>query len=417
MKKKFLVAFAILLALFLVYRFGKGSFISWYVDSYFIRDTPFPAGEAPDQLCLTWSNDPATSQAIQWRTAPGVDDGWVEYRQQSAPDGAVQAIEAQDVAIEDANVRNDPTNKRFTAELSSLEPGTTYAYRTGSREMDTWSTWRSFTTAPASVEPFSFIYLGDVHIGKAPWGRLLTQATRNHPGTAFYVIAGDLVNKGTYRDQWDIFWASSYGFFSRRPLVPALGNHDYGRADAPDTYLAMFALPENGPDDLQPGRVYSFTYSNAFYVVLDSNLPPETQTAWLEQQLAGTSATWKFAIYHHPAFSSKASRDNPEVREIWGPIFDKYHVDMAFQGHDHAYLRTYPMRAGKRVDSAADGTYYIIAVSGTRLYDQEPQDYAEVAFQDIVTYQTIDIATNPNRLTYAAWDGEGVEKDRLVIEK
>jgi len=38
-----------------------------------------------------------------------------------------------------------------------------------------------------------------------------------------------------------------------------------------------------------------------------------------------------------------------------GALFDKYHVDMALQGHDHAYLRTYPMNNQERVDSPQKG--------------------------------------------------------------
>ena len=34
-----------------------------------------------------------------------------------------------------------------------------------------------------------------------------------------------------------------------------------------------------------------------------------------------------------------------------------------------------------------------------------------------MTYQTIDITTNPDRLTYRAYDKDGALKDELIIEK
>src|SRR5690606_26571695 len=106
----------------------------------------------------------------------------------------------------------------------------------------------------------------------------------------------------------------------------------------------------------------------ALFIVLDSNLSAGDQVDWLREQLESSDATWKFAICHHPAYSSAPHRNNVGVREAWGSLFDKYHVDMVLQGHDHAYLRTYPMKAGKRVDSAAEGTYYVVSVSGTKFY-------------------------------------------------
>ena len=139
--------------------------------------------------------------------------------------------------------------------------------------------------------------------------------------------------------------------------MPVLGNHEY-QGGEPRLYLAQFALPRNGPHTIPPERAYAFEYSNAKFIILDSNLDAAKQTAWLEKELANTKAMWKFVSYHHPAYSSGGNRDNVEVRNLWTPIFDKYHVDLALQGHDHAYLRTYPMRDQKRVATAKDGTVY-----------------------------------------------------------
>ena len=44
-------------------------------------------------------------------------------------------------------------------------------------------------------------------------------------------------------------------------------------------------------------------------------------------------------------------------------------------------------------------------------------DYAEVAFRNVMTYETIEMATNPDRLTYRAYDTDGNLKDEVTIEK
>ncbi|MCF6286293.1 MAG: metallophosphoesterase, partial [Candidatus Hydrogenedentes bacterium] len=175
--------------------------------------------------------------------------------------------------------------------------------------------------------------------------------------------------------------------------------------------------PRNGPKGVTPERAYSFTYSNVLIISLDANVAPADQTEWLEAQLANSDATWKFVTYHQPAYSSSASRNNPEVRKLWGDLFDKYHVDLALQGHDHAYLRPYPMYNEKRVATPADGTIYIVSTSGTKYYDQGKFDYTEVGFTRTNTYQVIDLEIKGDTLTYKARGTDGKVLDEFVIEK
>jgi len=75
------------------------------------------------------------------------------------------------------------------------------------------------------------------------------------------------------------------------------------------------------------------------------------------------------------------------------------------------------MKGGKRVASAKEGTYYVVSVSGTKYYEQEQHDYAEIAFAKTSTFQTIDITTNPNKLVYRCIDFDGKIRDEVIIEK
>jgi hypothetical protein len=90
---------------------------------------------------------------------------------------------------------------------------------------------------------------------------------------------------------------------------------------------------------------------------------------------------------------------------------------MVLQGHDHAYLRTYPMRGGRPVSSPDQGTIYVVSVSGDKFYDQVPRDYTEFGLTKTPTYQTIEIDNVQNRLTYRAWTDAGEEIDRVIITK
>jgi hypothetical protein len=379
------------------------------------RTTAFPSSTQPDELCLTWSGDPATTQAIQWRTSPHVEKGLVQFREKSTQASDCVERTAEMAKIEDPGTSNDPINHHFSAVLDNLKPGTSYAYRVGSQKG--WSEWAEFTTAPRTATPFSFVYMGDPQVGLDTWGRLLHSAYERHPDAAFYVVAGDNVNRGCNRNEWDNLFHAATGVFDRRPYVPAIGNHDC-KENGPRMFLNLMALPENGPKEIGPERAYRLDYGNALVLVLDSNSSKEAQRPWIEEQLKSSKAMWKFAVYHHPAYSSAPERDNADVREEWGSLFDQYHLDMALQGHDHGYLRTKPMRAGKEAASYADGTVYVVSVSGTKLYDVAQHDYAVKTIDHLSTYQVIDIQSGKeNKLTYRAYDIDGKVQDEFVIAK
>jgi acid phosphatase type 7 len=384
------------------------------------RVTQYPASARPDQVVLTWSDAPRTTQTIQWRTSTQVKHGYVQYQEKpgnnrSSPRRPVRATAAT-VKLETLPLLNDPVIHRHTVVLRRLAPGTTYTYSVGDGSATGWTEPAEFTTAPASGQSFTFIYMGDAQVGLDKWGTLAHTSLRSHPEAAFYLMAGDLVNRGAERDDWDSLFYNAQGVWTHRPVMPTIGNHEC-QGSKPKLYLKEFTLPENGPKGIEPERAYSFEYGNALFMVLDGNLAPASQTAWLEQKLSHTQSTWKFVMYHQPAYSSGGNRDNVELRAAWTPIFDKYHVDMVLQGHDHAYLRTYPMRAGQRVPSPKEGTVYVISVSGTKSYPQPKHDYTEVGMTNVATFQVLDIQTNPNRLQYRAYDADTKVRDELVIEK
>jgi len=378
------------------------------------RETRDPATAAPDHVVLTWSEDPQTTQTIQWRTSTDVDTGVVAYGAAGDdfdPDAATR-VDAQTKRMVTRMIVNDPVVHRHTATLRNLAPGTTYAYAVG----DGAGNWREtavFTTAPAETVPFTFIYMGDAQNGLDTWGELAHKSIRAQPDAAFYVMAGDLVDRGNDRDDWDHFFMNAEGIFDRKQMISVPGNHEY-QGGAPAMYLDMFALPDESP----VGELnYSVRYSNAHFIMLDSNISPTRQNEWLENELKNSDATWKFVVYHHPAYSSSPTRNNPQIRRYWTPLFDKYHVDVALQGHDHAYLRTYPMNNEAPIDSAKDGTVYIVSVSGTKYYDQGDFDYKAFGMTNTSTYQVLDIRIDGDTLTYRAYDIEGELRDEFVIEK
>ena len=59
------------------------------------RETKFPSSEKPDQIMLTWSKDPKTTQSIQWRTNTNVSKGVVRYWEKGDKKKNSKVVEAK----------------------------------------------------------------------------------------------------------------------------------------------------------------------------------------------------------------------------------------------------------------------------------------------------------------------------------
>jgi hypothetical protein len=389
--------------------------------------------DVPDQVVMSFGRDPAREVVWSWRTSPRVEGSAIrivpaEYETAETdpttnPDlHGMRTVRGDSTLVRSDGLVNDPVIRRHWATVGDLEPDTMYYYSVGDGQPGRWGPWRTVRTGPDRPRRLEFIFLGDAQTGLEPWGRRLSAAFRRHPGMDGILLAGDLVDRGNERTNWDHFFLRAEPIFDRVPVMPAVGNHEY-LDQGPRLYNAFFKLPQDGPEGIAPGLVYHFQYGGAFFAILDSTLavmsPSQAvkQAEWLDEALSRTTADWKFVMFHHTIYPSHPVRDNPVIREHWVPIFDKHHVDMVLQGHDHAYLRTYPMRDHRRVSTSAEGTTYVVAVSGDKFAGQGDRDYIEVGFTGISTYQTLEIDEVARRLTYRAWNDDGEAVDSLVIDK
>jgi acid phosphatase type 7 len=395
--------------------------------------THVPSTVGADQVTISYGSDPAHELVWSWRTEPGALKTAVRIlpaRFESAESDALQdpdlngmrIVSGTSTLVQSPNLLNDPVIRRHVTTVSDLSPDTTYLYSLADGSTQGWGPWRTAKTGRVGPGRIEFLYMGDAQTGLQDWGRRLFTAYRRHPGIEFILLAGDLVDRGNERTNWDHFFFRAEEIFERIPVMPCAGNHEY-LDQGPRLYRSYFALPRNGPATVEPGLVYHFETGSAIFAVLDSTLAvsdPEAarrQAEWLDAVLTGCRAPWKFVMFHHPAYPSHPSRDNPELRRVWVPIFDKHHVDLVLQGHDHAYLRTYPMRGGSPQATATEGTIYVVSVAGDKFYDQIQREYIEVGLTGTPTYQTIEIDDVENRLTYRAWTDTGEIADRLVITK
>ncbi|HEX5154683.1 MAG TPA: metallophosphoesterase family protein [Parafilimonas sp.] len=372
------------------------------------RKTAYPSSATPDQVMLTWSADPATSIDIQWRTDTTVETGKINYREKGSD--AVQSVSAEKYRMEDRNLMNDRYTNRFTAQLKSLKPGITYEYQIAPQT--NWNEKYTFST-PAQDSAFSFVWTGDTHHSPTI-EKLFNLADQSHPEAAFYSIAGDMVSEGLHRDQWDDLFHFTKDVISRKPLMSVIGNHDTRQGLGAKMYRDLFSYSKNAPDSVQPEHTYSFRYKNALFLMIESTAPIDAQKAWIEEQLAKTDATWKFAMFHFAPYNWDESY--PDIQAAWIPIFDKYHVDMVMNGHIHYYMRTKPMKGGKVVGSYNEGTAYVESVAIPTKPETRPEEpYTVMRNFNGDLYQYVKI--EGNKLSFTATNSDNKVIDSFTIKK
>lgn len=377
----------------------------------------------PDRVILTWYDDPRTTQAVTWRTDTTIQTSFLEIAMSDpSPDFPSKAkrIKAKTsfLKIEDIEANY------HAVEIDSLLPDTMYIYRVG--EENLWSEWYQFTTAPDENKPFSFIYFGDAQNNlKSMWSRVIRQAYTDMPKAGFMVHAGDLINRTHSDKEWGEWHYAGNFINAMIPSISTPGNHEYDRDKKGKLQLDVhwrktFNLPLNGPKGLEE-TVYYIDYSNCRIISLNSqeiNLDENSrkiQAVWLDRVLSENDKMWTVITFHHPIFSSKEGRDNPEFREIFKPIFDKYKVDLILQGHDHTYGRGNNIPIGVTNTDKNAGTMYVVSVSGPKMYNLTMDKWMDRAASNTQLYQIISI--DGNKLSFEAYTATGELYDAFDMIK
>lgn len=362
--------------------------------------------EMPDQIVLSWTGDPATTQTISWH-------GETKY------DGTVLCI-GKSFPAEVTEIQQG-SYYRYSAEITGLIAGQTYEYRVGAGT--TWSKPYTFTTE--RNEDFSFMYMGDIQYeimdrDYKKWGNFIENAYELNPKTAFLLIGGDMVINNNDLAEYEAVLDYGQPLFSSVSVMTTPGNHE--TAVTPDRYKELFALPENGTD-MTKEEVYSFEYGNCHIVSLNSNLfRPERLKAmgqkkwdmmmkqveeWLVKDLSTSDAKWNVVFMHQPAYPVAENLDIYSlIREYWVPIFEKYEVDVVFVGHQHVYMRT----------KSINGVTYIMARSGekySRYYQiGDPIPKFVKVLEEMNTYEVVSVKSES--LAVEAFDANGKEIDQWI---
>jgi hypothetical protein len=307
----------------------------------------------PEQVHLTWGDDPATSVVVSWGSPGRALRPRVRIGQ--------RVILAREQAYRDAI--SGKAAWAYHARVPGLRPGARYAYAvTADNDANAADPFTStFRTAPAGRAAFRFTCSGDLAMPDST----AAVASAGHAAGAvesfqplFHLMNAGLC--GTAPETWREFGNASQLSAASRPWMPVPGN--VGRdASGLDPYLARYELPPDGTPGASD-RWYSFRVGTVVVVCLDSGevlrdqaSTSGMQTGWLERTLAraraDASVDWIIVQAHHPACSSWAPGSYLAIRSEWLPLFDRYQVDLVLAGHASGYERSFPCRGTDHLET------------------------------------------------------------------
>ena len=205
-------------------------------------------------------------------------------------------------------------------------------------------------------------------------------------GSRFTVSVGDNFYENGVTALNDPQWQNSFEQIYTAPSLQSpwkviLGNHDYrGNVQAQLDYSKLshrWQLPARYyvetvalPDGARASFYYLDTspFIKKYYgsTVRVEGQDTAAQLAWLDAQLAASTAEWNIVIGHHPIYtaldnSDGGDHDQPDLIARLNPILQKHSVPIYICGHDHV-LQSVQM----------DGITYVVTGAGSQTYTPGP---------------------------------------------
>lgn len=310
-------------------------------DSFSFLTKPYLQNSIHNAISIVWlTNNPAYS--------------WVEL---TAEDGAtIKAFCATDGLI-------DVHKRIHKVRLNNLKPETKYTYKLFSKEVlkvapvvvkatfgqTIVSEVYEFTSPQINPKEVTMLVLNDIHERPESITHLLNINGDKH--FDFVFLNGDMFNHVKNEQQVidQLITPCTTAFATHKPFMYLRGNHETrgilarGLADYIENinnsnYFAFtqgpvhFVCVDSGEDKVDEHVEYAD--------LVDFDLYREQQAIWLEEQLkneAFKKARFKVVMMHIPHYHSGDWHGTMHCRSLFGPLFNKYKIDMLISGHTHTY--------------------------------------------------------------------------------
>jgi len=287
--------------------------------------------------------------------------------------------------------------------VTGLQPGKTYYYKIGDPDANLWSEVGSFKTAPTSGA-FTFIDTADSQTKEYDEFLLaidtLNKAVETVPDAAFIAVNGDLVDVGADEAEWDLLFNDAANIYLNTVMVPAGGNHEAQT----NSFIDHFNVKPADGSKTTTAAYYSFDYSNAHFVILNTSEPDgriadnfsDDQINWMKADITDAKSRgmdWVIVLMHKGPYTTSNHATDEDLwlnatstRKVVAPLFAQLDVDMVLQGHDHIYARSKPIDENNEATASTtitelfqgqqmtyqvnpDGVIYVIpGTSGPKVY-------------------------------------------------
>ena len=191
------------------------------------RGRPEAADGTPEQIHLTWGDDPTRTVVVSWASPGQAERPRVRIGQ--------RVITAAERAY--ADTPSGAVTWTYHARVDGLRPGATYGYAVtadnDANAADPFSA--TFTTAPQGRAAFRFTSFGDLATPNAGLGQLIGQAAYAVGAVEtfqplFHLLNGDLayadLNPAAQPQVWRDFGNNVQASAANRPWLPVPGDHE-----------------------------------------------------------------------------------------------------------------------------------------------------------------------------------------------
>ncbi len=336
-------------------------------------------GPEPRMLHPQIFADGGTSLAFTWITDLESVGSVVEIR--TEPEGPVHTVEGRSYTWPELEA--EPRRRFHEVRVCGLTPGQRYGYRVGGNGH--WSEWHPVRAAPApgSSDPFRIAVLGDSRSNAVVWEQVIAAVSVHQPD--LMVFTGDMVGDGRLQARWDAWFEAADPELASTVFIAVHGNHERRSLE----YRSLFVLPE---DEFN----FVLNYGNTALIVFDDSVDnsalADDVAPWLDHALeSADDARWTMVFNHRPFYSSGEHGSNRHLHATLLETIDRRRPDLVFNGHDHNYERTVPLRNGERADVADGVTYIVSAGAGAVLHPSGGRWFTEVS-ESIHHYVLLDVA-------------------------
>lgn len=219
---------------------------------------------------------------------------------------------------------------------------------------------------------FRIATLGDMGCSSLT-SRITNDIKNSNPDVV--LALGDL----SYQNKADCWFKITSPLVNKTKIV--LGEHDHRSSSLLGQYKNYFNLSQ---------EFYSFNYQNVHFIAIATEIPFDVnspQYKFVKNDLESISKNpqirWIIVFSYRPQYSSPTKHPGDvQLRDIYHPLFQKYHVDIVLQAHNHNYQRSYPINYNqadssnptitsndlKHYEGSTGQLYITVGTGGAKLY-------------------------------------------------